>query len=148
METRKIVATCFLMVLGALSAPAQTIVGIETESYFYADGEMKKSPGQFEITYQGEGDVVTRVRVYDRKRKEVIPDDTVYRIQRTLDSDPQHLPPLSKAPARRQLFPSVVRAIGQPGSDAVELLVIGQDFIQSCKSTSDYFVISRFKRVK
>ena len=49
---------------------------------------------------------------------------------------------------QRILLPPVIRAVGQPGSDAIEILVIGQDFIQSCKSTSDYFVISRFKRIK
>lgn len=119
---------------------AETIYAQEVESYFYADGDMKRSPGQFEITYFVDGNTVTRTRVYDIQKKEVIPDDTVYRIQNQLSSDPTK---------GSSLFgPPVVRAIGQPGTDAVEILVIGDTFIQSVKSTSDYFVISRFKRTK
>jgi hypothetical protein len=39
----------------------------------------------------------------------------------------------------------VVRAIGQPGLDAVEILAIGDTFIQSVKSTSDYFSYQQAK---
>lgn len=134
----------------ALTMQAQTIVGIETESYFYADGEMKKSPGQFENTYYLDGNKITRTRVYDRIKKDVIPDDTVYVVQEQLSSHPATLPkPRKTAPnASTRMFPPVIRAVGQPGTDAIEILVIGEDFIQSCKSTSAYFVISRFQRVK
>jgi hypothetical protein len=130
-----------LFCLAAGTAQAgQTITAVETESYFYADGDMKPSKGQFEITYFLEGDKVTRTRVYDVIKKEVIPDDTVYLIMRHLASDPT----MNKS----GVLPSVIRAVGQPGTDAVELLVIGETFIQSTKSTSDYFVISRLKRIK
>lgn len=118
----------------------ETITAQEVEGYFYADGEMKRSKGQFEITYYVEGDTVTRTRVYDLNKKEVIRDDTVYRIQRNLSSDPTNGLSLGRKP--------VIRAIGQPGSDAMEILMIGETFIQSMKSTSDYFVISRQKRIK
>ena len=117
----------------------ETITAQEVEGYFYADGEMKRSKGQFEITYYVEGDTVTRTRVYDLDKKQVIPDDTVYKIQRQLVSDPSK-GPLSGKP--------IIRAIGQPGADAVEILMIGGTFIQSVKSTADYFVISRQKRIK
>ena len=110
------------------------------EGYFYADGEIKRTKGQFEITYYVEGDTVTRTRVYDLDKKQVIPDDTVYQIQRQLVSDPSKGLSLSGKP--------IIRAIGQPGSDGVEILVIGETFIQSVKSTADYFVISRQKRIK
>ena len=118
----------------------ETITAQEVEGYFYADGEMKHSKGQFEITYYLEGDIITRTRVYDLNRKEVIPDNTVYQIQRQLSSDPSSGLP--------RLRPPLMRAIGQPGADAVEILMIGENFIQSVKSTSDYFVISRYKRIK
>lgn len=118
----------------------ETITAQEVEAYFYADGEMKPSKPQFEITYFIQGDRVTRTRVYDFKKKEVIPDDTVYEIQRQLLSDPTKGLSLGGKPS--------MRAIGQPGSDAVEILMIGETFIQSVKSTSDYFVISRLKRLK
>ena len=118
----------------------ETITAQEVEGYFYADGELKRSKGQFEITYYMEGNTVTRTRVYDISKKEVIPDDTVYQIQRQLSSDPSN--------KRSSLGPPVIRAIGQPGFDAVEILMIGDTFIQSVKSTSDYFVISRQKRIR
>lgn len=51
----------------------ETITAQEVEGYFYADGEMKRSKGQFEITYYVEGDTVTRTRVYDLDKKQVIP---------------------------------------------------------------------------
>lgn len=138
--------TVFLVIcLGAtvLTQPllaGQTVTTRETESYFYADGEMKHSGGQFEITYFIEGDRVTRTRVYDIRRREIVPDDTVYLIMRHLPSDPTNGGSL--------IAPGVIRAIGQPGSDAIEVLVIGDTFVQSVKSTSDYFVLSRQKRLK
>jgi hypothetical protein len=117
----------------------QTITAKETDSYFFADGKMKHSRGQFENTYYLEGNNITRTRVYDVKNKKVIPDNTVYIIQRQLTSDPQN--------KRFKLGNPVIRAIGQPGLDAIEILVIGDKFIQAVKSTMDYFVISRFKRI-
>ena len=62
----------------------ETINAQEVEGYFYADGGMKRSDPQFENTYCVEGDTVTRTRVYDLNKKEVIPDNTVYQIQRQL----------------------------------------------------------------
>ena len=118
----------------------ETITAQEVEGYFYADGEMKRSGPQFENTYYVEEDTVTRTRAYDINKKEVIPDNTVYQIQRQLVSDPTKRLSLSGKP--------IIRAIGQPGTDAVEILMIGETFIQSVKSTSDYFVISRLKRIK
>lgn len=137
--------SAFLIVLVVLLAcraafAGETITAQEVEGYFYADGEMKRSKGQFEITYYIEGNTVTRTRVYDFDKKKVIPDDTVYQIQRQLLSDPTRGASLSGKP--------IIRAIGQPGLDAVEILTIGDTFIQSVKSTSDYFVISRLKRIK
>lgn len=118
----------------------ETITAQEVEGYLYADGEMKRSKGQFEITYYIEGNSVTRTRVYDFDKKKVIPDNSVYQIQYQLLSDPTRGASLSGKP--------IIRAIGQPGIDAMEILTIGDTFIQSVKSTSDYFVISRLKRIK
>jgi hypothetical protein len=124
----------------SVALAGETITAQELESYFYAKGEMKRSKGQFEITYYIEGNTVTRKRVYDPSKKEVIPDNTVYYIQRQLLSDP----------TKRLSFSGkwIIRAIGQPGTDAIEILMIGDNFIQSVKSTSNYFVITRLKRIK
>ena len=54
----------------------ETITVREIEGYFYADGKMKRSKGQFEITYYLEGKTITRTRVYDYRKNKVIPDDT------------------------------------------------------------------------
>lgn len=119
----------------------ETITSLEVEGYFYStNGEMKRSNPQFEFTYYIEGNTIIRTRVYDLNRKQVITDDTVYQIQRQLMSDPSKGLSLSGIP--------VIRAIGQPGTDAIEILVIGEKFIQTVKSTSDYFVISKQKRLK
>jgi hypothetical protein len=101
---------------------------------------MKRSKGQFEITYYIEGSTITRTRVYDINIKKVIPDDTVYQIQSQLLSDPAKGASVGVKP--------IIRAIGQTGLDAIEMLMIGDSFIQPVKSTSDYFVISRLKRIK
>lgn len=139
--TRSAFMIAVIMFLACRVALAgETITAQEVEGYFYADGEMKRSKGQFEITYYLEGNTITRTRVYDLNKKQVIPDDTVYQIQRQLLSDPSKGLSLGGK--------SVIRAIGHPGLDAVEILMIAETFIQSVKSTSDYFVISRQKRIK
>lgn len=47
----------------------ETITAQEVAGYFYADGVMGRSKGQFEITYYIEGNTVTRTRVYDLNKK-------------------------------------------------------------------------------
>lgn len=142
--TKAVLLATLLLLVYRVAWAGETIIGHEVEGYFYNDGEMKQSKGQFEITYYLEGDTVTRTRVYDLIKKEVIPDDTVYRIQRQLWSDP------TKGTSSYSFsgHEAVIRAIGQPGLDAIEILVIGETFIQSVKSTATYFVISRYKRIK
>ena len=129
----------FVVFVSGIAFGGETITAKETDSYFYTDGKMEHSKGQFENTYYIEGDKITRTRVYDVKKKQVIPDDTVYIIQRQLSSDPHNRGVKFRGP--------VIRAIGQPGTDAIEILVIGDKFIQSVKSTMDYFVISRYNRI-
>ena len=140
MTQQAILFTLATLLACSSAVAGETITAQEVEGYFYADGEMKRSKGQFEITYYIEGNTVTRTRVYDLNKKQVIPDDTVYQIQRQLSSDPTKGLSLRGKP--------IIRAISQPGLDAVEILMIGDTFIQSVKSTSDYFAISRLKRIK
>jgi hypothetical protein len=119
----------------------ETIYAKEIESYMYSDGRMKHSEGKFENSYFLDGDKITRTKVYDLTKDEIIPDNTIYIIQRQLSSDPK-----KNLPARKR----VIRAIGQPGTDAVEILAIeiNGNFIQSVKSTANYLIISRYKRVR
>ena len=117
----------------------QTIVAREVEGYFYSDGKMEKTPGQFENTYYYEGNTIKKIKVHDFKIKKTEEDDTIYHVQRQLISDPG---------INMSVSDPVIRAIGQPGMDAVEILVVGEKYIQAVKSTSSYFVINRFKRIK
>ena len=112
----------------------------EQESYFYADGKMERSEGRYEYVYFMEGDTITRIQVLDLKKNETQYDNTKFYIERQLRSDPtKGLAIQSKG---------VVRAIGRPGIDGVEILSITEQFMQSVKSTSNYFVITRLKRIK
>lgn len=129
-----------LILASRTSVAGEIITAQEVDGYMYSDGEMKDSKPIFEITYQLEGDTITRTNVYDFKNKKHISDNTVYHIQRQLLSDPSKRMSISGK--------VVIRAIGQPGSNAVEILTIGEKYIQSVKSTSDYFIISRLKRIK
>ena len=132
--------TIFLIIFVTANAFAgETITAREIEGYFYADGKMERSEGLFENTYYFEDDQITRTRVYDFKKKKIIPDDTIYKIQRQLWSDPTQGLSIIGVP--------IIRAIGQPGKDAIEILIIGEKYIQSIKSTADYLVISRFERI-
>ena len=115
----------------------EVITAIEVESCFYADGKMECSKGEFRNTYNRDGDKIIRTNVFNKKRKEFLSDNTVYKVIDSLASDPRH--------NNGNLFPQVVRAIGFPGTDAVEILSISKGYMQAVKSTSDYFVINRFK---
>jgi hypothetical protein len=120
----------------------ETIYAKEIEYFMYKDGKMTRSDGEFEVTYFIEGDKIRRTRVYNLMKNEVIPDDSIYHIQRQLWSDPQ----LNLSLQNKR----VIRAIGQPGTDAIEILSIEFNgyFLQSVRSYSDYFVISRYRIIK
>ena len=112
----------------------------ELESFFYADGKMERFEGRFECAYFMEGDTITRIKVFDSKTNETHFDKTTFYIERKLRSDP------SKGFANQGK--GVVRALGQPGKDGVEILSITEQIMVSVKSTSDFFEISRSKRIK
>ncbi len=133
----------FIFVCGQLvlsrgkSFSGEVITATEIQNCFYADGKMECSRGEFRNTYYRDGDKIIRTNVFNMKKKKLLVDKTVYSIIGNLFSDPRN--------NTGKLMPQVIRAIGFPGADAVEILAIGKDFIQAVKSTSDYFAISRFK---
>lgn len=112
----------------------------EIENCLYADGKMKCSEGEFKITYYRDGDQIVRTNVFNFVKKESLSDDTAYKVISELFSDPTN--------NSGSLLPQVTRAIGFPGADAVEIIAIDKEYIQTVKSTSKYFVISRSKIVK
>ena len=136
MMKKPIVLFLLINLFSGQAFAGEVITATEVQSCFYADGKMKCSKGGFLSTYYRDGDKIVRTNVFNVKKKESIPDNTVYSVIGGLVSDPRH--------NDGKVRPQVVRAIGFPGSDAVEIISIGKDFIQAVKSTSDYFVISRF----
>jgi hypothetical protein len=133
-----------LLMLILLSIPAfcgETIYARETNGFFYQNGKIKQSEGQFENTYLLEDNKITRTRVFNVKTNEIVPDNTIYTIHRGLWSDPK-INLSAKNP--------IIRALGQPGTDAIEILVIDLTGSQmhSIKSTADYFVISHYNIIK
>ena len=123
-------------------AEAATIVAHEEDKVIFREGRMDHSEGQFENTYylDLDKDILTRTRVYDYQAKKITPDETVYQIQKQLRSHPDKS-------ARFSVTPSI-RAFGQPADDAVEIIVIKDDYVQSVVSTGDEIIISRAKRLK
>ena len=138
----KIISSFLLVIF--ISMPAfcgKTIYAKETNGFFYQNGKIKQSEGQFENTYLLEGNKIIRTRVFNVKTKKIIPDNTIYTIHRGLWSDPNMNMPVKNP---------IIRALGQPGTDAIEILVI--DFngsqMHSIKSTADYFAISHYDIIK
>jgi hypothetical protein len=123
--------------LPSVVTAGEVIVATEVQSCFYADGKMDCSPGEFKNTYYRDGDKIVRTNVFNFKKKQSVNDDTAYQVITDLSSDPRNNP--------GGLLPKVTRAIGFPGTDAVEILSIDKTHVQAVKSTSNYFVISRFK---
>jgi len=129
--------SCLFLWLPCFVLAGEVIVATEVQSCFYADGKMECSPGEVKNTYYRDGDKIIRTNVFNFKKKQSITDDTAYKVIADLPSDPRN--------NSGGLFPQVTRAIGFPGADAVEILSIDKTHIQAVKSTSNYFVISRFK---
>ena len=127
----------YLLLWSGFVMAGEVLVATEVESCFYADGKMECSQGEFKNTYYRDGDKIVRTNVFNFKKKQSLTDDTTYKVIAELISDPRN--------NSGGLFPQVIRAIGFPGTDAVEILAIDKTYIQAVKSTSNYFVISRFR---
>jgi hypothetical protein len=129
-------------VLGAADAVwAGTVVSRESDKYFLKGGRMTRYDGQFETTYDVdlEKGTVRRVRLYDFNAKQIVPDDTVYTIEKDLLSTPgKH---------NRYILPPVVRAVGKPDADSVEILMIEETAVTVARSTSNELIVSHGRRL-
>ena len=129
--------------LAGLPAQAgETIVARETDRYFYKDGKVLRYEGQFENTYylNLDKDTLTRTRIYDTVNRKVLPDETVYHIEKQLMSHPSN--------ADRYALTPVLRAYGQTAADSIEILVVEEHFVNTVSSSNNELVISRAKRLK
>ncbi len=129
---------------------ATTIVARQTSGWFMADGEMKAdAPGSgFEQTFQVTDSSLIRRSVKNLTSGQVLVDETEYFFIQDLVFADQARVSLTfqrLTPEKRRLIPAV-RAIGRPGTDAIEMLQIGPDWIQSVKTVADYMVIQRSAR--
>lgn len=126
----------------ASAAAARTVVSHEEEKYFYEGGRMQRFEGQFEHTYHldPERGIVTRTRLYDYRTKRITPDDTVYAIQKELRSDPSQ--------SQRYALAPVVRAVGRPDEDHVEVLTINDREVVSAVAAPGRLVVSRARRLR
>ena len=146
MRTPKLIlgalALALLFQAPASGAGGETIVTHETERHFYKDGRLMKLANQFETTYflDLDRDLLTRTRVYDFLNKKITPDETVYHIEHQLLSHPTN--------ADRYILRPVIRAVGQPSADSLEMLVIEDDFVEALTSNADELVISRSRRIR
>jgi len=107
---------------------------------------MEPSRPQFEVVFEVRDSVLIRRSVRDIGTGKVEVDDTRYRILSDLISyKPEALQFKRLRDELRPLSP-VLRAIGRPGADAVEILFVGPDWIQAVKTVRDYVVIQRYVR--
>lgn len=130
-----------VVLCAADSAWGATVVARETDKYFLKTGKMTRYDGQFETTYEVdlEKGVVRRMRLYDFNARQIVPDDTVYQIEKDLLSMPgKH---------NRYILPPVVRAVGKPDADSVEILVIEETAVTTARSTSNQLIVSYGRRL-
>jgi len=144
-----LLCTAFLLCIADVAqSQTPTIVAREVSGWFYSDGKMERSEPTFEYVIEIAGDKLIRRSVRNIETGKTEVDDTEYEIVTSLSShDPTALRFKKLADADRPLGP-VLRAIGNPGSDAVEILFVGPDWLQSVKTVKDYMVIQRFKRLQ
>jgi len=117
--------------------PVFEVKGTAINSVLY-DGRTHQDKGGDQVVYQVDisNKTIKRTAVYNAGIKDkmfggIQADDSVYRIVQDNTDHGQR----------------VIKAFGQVGyTDGWEILVIGDDFITTCKSTSDYFVLYRYKR--
>ena len=124
------------------AAHAATIVTHEDEKFFFQAGKMERFEGQYENTYfyDPEKSILIRTRIYDYHTKKITPDETRYQIQRQLNSDSVN--------SARYSLPAMIRAVGQPDPDSMEILVIREDSVQSTISHPARIVVTHCRRLR
>lgn len=124
----------------AFAAGSFEVHGVATDSTIYIRGKIEKQPPGDEVTYlvDPEKGVITRTAVFNKNIRTGLlsglqADGTVYKIVYMDHAEP--------------FFTNrLIKGIGQTGGDGFETLVIGEDFVTTARSTSDYFAIYYYKR--
>jgi hypothetical protein len=151
MHAKRVLLVCVGLSLAAF-APAEgqrpTIVAREVSGWFFVDGKMKADTPSFEFVYEIQGDTLIRRSVRNLQTGKTEVDDTRYEVLTDLTSYNPEALRFKKLPDLERNLGPVVRAMGRPGSDAVEVLFIGPDWVQSVKTVRNYMVISRLVRTQ
>ena len=82
------------------------------------------------------------------KTGEVTEDVTIYSVLSDLVSHDLEALILDPGGSTAMFSGPVLRAIGRPAPDAVEILIIGQAFVRSVRSSVDWVVIAEMKRLR
>lgn len=151
MKKINFVTILMLSLLLTANCFAYTIIAVERESVIYGlkNGKLtlEKAKASFKIYYEvdEETGIIKRTKLIAltdipgaRKKGDIIPDNTTYKIL----SLPDFLPQQSIISGDR-----LIHAVGQPGLCATELLTIGKQHMMSSKSTGDYMVIVDYEIV-
>lgn len=142
MRNKLAAVVAFAAFISAAPAYAVTIETHETERYFFKDGKYTRFDGQFEHSYffDAKKNMLIRTRTYDYQSKRVTSENTAFYVQRTLNSHPTNADNFGLLP--------VVRAVGRPDPDTLEILMIEDETVQSAISTGTSLIVSRSKRLK
>ncbi|NPU82980.1 MAG: hypothetical protein HPY65_00720 [Syntrophaceae bacterium] len=140
------IISVFLLFLMGYSAQAFEVKGIAGTTTFCQRGKCVTTIDNSEVIYEVNLDVqkVTRKAVLNKS----IPNNTIGGLQS--DNTEYAVFYDNKDLETRKLFNEqrIIKAIGKTALlDGFETIVIGDDFIHTSRSSSDYFVIYYYKRV-
>jgi hypothetical protein len=130
------VIVCLLgVLLVSTDCFAYIVVAKETVNTVVGRNKIDRGRGEYEVHYEvdEENKTVLRKEVNNFRRGRRIEDNTSYQIVEN-----------GKDISSGQ---KVIKAIGKPEKGAMELLIIGRDFVLSCRTTEDYVVIGDMKRL-
>lgn len=115
----------------------EVIVALETESYLFSNPteKIEREKGAFENTYFYDGNTITRTKVSNSNRGQTLSDDTKYFVDKKLIN-------LSAS------GDAYTRAVGYPGTDAIEVLTFNSKYMQNVKLTGDYIIVTRYRIIK
>jgi len=130
------------------SARAQTIVAETEATWMFADGKVVPDNSGYTVTYEIVGDLVTRTRLVENGTGEVTQDDTIYSVVDDLLSHDLEALAFDPEPCGDPFACPVIRAVGSPAADAVEILIIGQSFVRSVRSSGDGVILVEMKRLR
>lgn len=145
----KVISLILVIMLNCSTVMASyEVKGKAVSSTMYSEGICKTDKSKDEVTYMIDLDnnKITRTSVFNADIKDgpfagMQPDNTVYHIVYN------EVPFITQGESNRGK--TLIKAIGQTGAgDGFETIVIGEDFIDTCNSKFDYFMLYHYKRTQ